>query len=397
MGIDWLLEADKISKDIVAIRRYLHMNPELGFEEHLTSEFVEKTLHDIGIKTKRVAGTGIIGILTGKDLGKTVGIRADMDALPLNDGKNVEYASKVKGKMHACGHDAHTAGLLGAAMLLAKHRESFFGQVKFLFQPAEETTGGALPMIKEGAMENPKVNAVFGLHCNVGLDTGKIGVIYGKAYASSDMFDIKIKGKSCHGASPQFGIDAIAVGAQVINCLQSIVSRSIDPLDSAVITVGKFNGGYQRNIIADTANLSGIIRTLEPETRKKIRNNFAKMVNKICEAYGAQADINIVESYPALVNDDKMVDLVRAAASKLIGEQNVVVVSKPGMGVEDFAYFLKEAPGAFFQLGVRNEAKGIVHPAHSNLFDIDEDALPLASAVLANIAFEYLMGNLNRS
>lgn len=391
MSIDFILEAKKLKENIVNLRRTIHMNPELGLEEHATAQLVENTLNNMGIETKRIAGTGVVGILKGKQAGKTVALRADMDALPITDRKRVEYASKIQGKMHACGHDAHTAGLLGAAMLLEKHREYFAGQVKFLFQPAEETTGGALPMIKDGAMEYPKVDGVFGLHCNPDLEVGQIGITYGKAYAASDMFDVEIKGKSCHGAAPHNGIDAIAVGAQIVSSLQTIVARNVNPLDAAVITVGSFRGGYQRNVIADNVKLSGIIRTLDPQTRENVKNLFMKVVQGIGQAFGAEVDINMIPSYPALINDDKMVDIAYNAAKSLMRDTNVVILKQPTMGVEDFAYFLKEAPGAFLQLGVRNEAKGITYPLHSDLFDIDEDALPFGAAILSKIAFTYLL------
>ncbi len=391
--INLLNEAIKIREDIVNLRRQIHMRPELSMEEYKTSELVKSLLNSWGIETKRVAGTGIVGLLKGKGPGKTVALRADMDALPIPDKKNVEYASKEEGKMHACGHDAHTAGLLGAALLLSRYKEYFPGQVKFLFQPAEEKKGGALPMIKEGVMENPKVDGVFGLHCNPGLQVGKIGVTYGKAYASSDIYEIYIKGKGTHGAEPHKGIDAIAVGAQIVTALQNIVSRNTDPVDAAVVTIGEFHAGYQKNIVADRAELSGIIRTLDPKTREKTKERLIKLVTGIATAMGAEAEIQMTPSYPSLINDNGMVDLVLSAGKKLIGEDNVIVVEKPTMGVEDFAYFAQLVPAAFFQLGVGNEAKGIIHPLHNSLFDIDEDALPIASAILSSVAVDFLNKN----
>jgi amidohydrolase len=391
--VNLLNEANKIREDIVNLRRQIHMRPELSMEEYKTSELVKNLLNSWGIETKRVAGTGIVGLLKGKGPGKTVALRADMDALPIPDKKNVEYASREEGKMHACGHDAHTAGLLGAALLLSRYKEYFPGQVKFLFQPAEEKKGGALPMIKEGVMENPKVDGVFGLHCNPGLQVGKIGVTYGKAYASSDIYEICIKGKGTHGAEPHKGIDAIAVGAQIVTALQNIVSRNTDPVDAAVVTIGEFHAGYQKNIVADRAELSGIIRTLDPKTREKTKETLIKLVTGIATAMGAEAEIQMTPSYPSLINDNGMVDLVLSAGKKLIGENNVIVVEKPTMGVEDFAYFAQLVPAAFFQLGVGNEAKGIIHPLHNSLFDIDEDALPIASAILSSVAVDFLNKN----
>lgn len=393
MEIDFLDEANKIKKDIINLRRDLHMHPELGFEEYRTSGVIEKTLKSLGIKTKKVAKTGIVGLLEGKKDGKTVALRADIDALPMQDKKNVDYISKNPGKMHACGHDAHTAALLGAAMILSKIKNELCGNVKFFFQPAEETDGGALPMIEEGVMENPKVDAIFGLHCDENIDCGKIGVKYGKANASSDMFEIDIIGSSSHGASPHEGTDAITITAQIINALQNIVSRTVDPVDSAVITIGLIEGGYKGNIIADTVHLEGIIRTLSPETRISVRNKFRKIIEGISETMDAKAKVNIIPSYPSLINDNKMVDFLKQNVESLLGKDSIIVKEKPSLGVEDFAYFLEKVPGAFFYLGTRNEEKQIIHPAHSSLFDIDEDALPIGAAIHAKTVYEFLNSN----
>lgn len=391
--MDFLDEANKIKKYIINLRRYLHMYPELGFEEYRTSSIIEKALKSLGIKTKKVAKTGIIGLLEGKKKGKTVALRADIDALPIQDKKKVDYASKIPGKMHACGHDAHTATLLGAAIILSKIKDKLYGNVKFLFQPAEESGGGALPMIEEGVMESPNVDAIFGLHCDESIDCGKIGIKYGKANASSDMFEIDIMGSSSHGASPHEGTDAIVITAQIINALQNIVSRTIDPVDSAVITIGLIEGGYKGNVIADNVHLEGIIRTLSPKTRIFAKNKFRKTIKGISETMGAKAKVNIIPSYPCLINNDKMVDFLKLNVEFLVGKDCIIIKEKPSMGVEDFAYFLEKVPGAFFYLGTRNEEKQIIHPAHSSLFDIDEDALPLGAAIHAKTVYEFLNSN----
>lgn len=389
-SMNLLLEAQKIKQNIVQFRRNFHMHPELGMEEYRTVGIIEDTLKFLEIKTKRIAGTGLIGFLKGKGSGKTIALRADMDALPISDKKKVSYASRIPCKMHACGHDFHMASLLGAAILLSKYKNKFNGNVKFLFQPAEETIGGALPMIEEGALKNPEVSAVFGLHVDVDIEVGKIGIIYGKAYAASDMFDVIIYGKGSHGAAPHEGIDAITVGAQVVSALQNFVSRNVNPLDSAVVTIGIFQGGYQRNIIADRVKLSGIIRTLDPNIREIACDRVKKIILGVTEALGAKANINFTPSYPSLINDNSMTDLVKSVAEGLLGKDNVIMVDKPSMGVEDFAYFLQNTAGSFFKVGIRNKEKGIVQPLHSSLFDIDEDALQIATAMYTQIVLKFL-------
>ena len=389
-SMNLLLEAQKIKKDIIQFRRNFHMYPELGLEEYRTVGIIEDTLRSLGVETKRIAGTGVIGLLKGKSSGKTIALRADMDALPISEKNKVPYASKIPGKMHACGHDAHTASLLGAAILLSKYKNKFNGNIKFLFQPAEETVGGALPMIKEGALKNPEVNAVFGLHVDGSIEIGKIGIIYGKAGAASDMFDVIIYGKSSHGAAPHKGIDAIAVGAQVVSALQNFVSRNIDPLDSVVVTIGVFQGGCAKNVIADRVKLSGIIRTLDPNIQRIACKKVKKIILGVTEAFGAKANVNFTPSYPSLINDNLMTDLVKSVAEELLGKDNVIAINKPSMGVEDFAYFLQNINGAFYYVGVKNEEKGIIQPAHSGLFDIDENALPIATAMHTKIALKFL-------
>jgi amidohydrolase len=385
-----LMEAEQIKSDVIQLRRSFHMYPELSNEEERTVGIVQRTLESLGIKTQRVAGTGLVGLLEGKGQGKTVALRADMDALPIYDEKDVEYVSQVSGKMHACGHDVHTAGLLGAAMLLSKYKDHFSGNVKFFFQPAEETTGGALPMIEAGVMENPKVDGVFGLHVSPEIEVGKIGIHYGKFYAACDMLDVVIQGKESHGAAPHNGVDAIVIGSQIVSALQSFVSRNVNPIDSAVVTIGKFVGGYQRNIVADKVEISGTIRTLNPETRETAKMRLPKLIKGMAESFNAEADVQYILGYPCLINDDAMTDFLKNSAMELMGKEKVTLVENAKLGGEDFAYFLQKAPGTFYQLGVRNEAKGIIHPVHTHLFDVDEDALAIAAAVHAKVALDFL-------
>jgi amidohydrolase len=345
----------------------------------------------LGLEVKRnIANTGVVGLLAGGSGGKTIALRADMDALPIQDEKKVVYASRILGKMHACGHDAHTAILLGTAMVLSRIKDRLKGSVKFIFQPAEETVGGAEPMIREGVLENPKVDAIFGLHMAPDIETGRIGVKYGMANASSDTFRIVVKGRAAHGASPHLGVDAIAVTAQVINCLQLLISREVDPLDSAVLTIGTINGGTQSNIICDRVQMTGTLRSLNPVVRKRIIERVKQLLTGITQNFGGDCLLSLTPGYPPLFNHSEMVELVERAAKGVIGEENVVRISRPSMGVEDFAYFLQKVQGAFWRLGCRNPSKNIEYPGHNPLFDIDEDALAIGVAVHVKTVMEFL-------
>ncbi|NPV43751.1 MAG: amidohydrolase [Firmicutes bacterium] len=384
----WVMD---IEDDVIKIRRDFHMNPELGMEEYRTSRIVGEILEGLGLEVKRnIANTGVVGLLAGGSGGKTIALRADMDALPIQDEKKVVYASRILGKMHACGHDAHTAILLGTAMVLSRIKDRLKGSVKFIFQPAEETVGGAEPMIREGVLENPKVDAIFGLHMAPDIETGRIGVKYGMANASSDTFRIVVKGRAAHGASPHLGVDAIAVTAQVINCLQLLISREVDPLDSAVLTIGTINGGTQSNIICDRVQMTGTLRSLNPVVRKRIIERVKQLLTGITQNLGGDCLLSLTPGYPPLFNHSEMVELVERAAKGVIGEENVVRISRPSMGVEDFAYFLQKVQGAFWRLGCRNPSKNIEYPGHNPLFDIDEDALAIGVAVHVKTVMEFL-------
>lgn len=389
--MDILKEAEKVEKEVIELRRKIHMYPELGFEETKTSEIVYDYLKNLGIEVKRIAKTGVVGTLKGNG-SKTIAIRADMDALPIQEENDVEYASQIPGRMHACGHDVHTAILLGTAKLLANMRDKLKGNVKFIFQPAEETTGGALPMIEEGVLENPKVDAIIGLHVDPELQVGQIGITYGKAYASSDMFDIIVKGKSSHGAEPHKSVDSIVIAANIVNMLQTVVSRKANPLSPIVLTIGIIEGGYARNIIANKVRMSGIIRMMEEEKRDEI----VEMVEKICDntakAMGGEVEFKRTIGYPCLVNHKGMTDLIKETAFPLLGEGNVIEVA-PTMGVEDFAYFLQKVPGSFYKLGCGNKEKGIDKPIHNNQFNIDEECIKIGLAVHVSTVLKYLNSN----
>lgn len=389
---DFLFEAENIRNEIISLRREIHEYPEIGTQEEQTAQKVENYLNRLCIKTRRSYNTGVIGLLEGGKAGPTVAFRADMDALRIEEKTELPYASKRPGIMHACGHDAHVAALLGAARLLAAHQDELHGNVKFFFQPDEEEGGGAKYMIADGAMENPKVKAVFGAHVSPLLPIGYAGFLPGKAYAASNMFWITIKGKSTHAAHPHLGVDAVAVSAQVISALQLYASRNTDPLDSVVISICTMqSSSAQRNIISDEVRLGGVIRTLGPEMQQKTVAAVRKITNGVTEALGAEADIEIIEGHSGIVNNDMMTAFAEETARELLGAQHIVHLEKPTMGSEDFGLFLDQAPGCFFAMGTGNLQKGITAPGHNNMFDIDEDALPVLSALHAALACNWLL------
>ena len=387
------IEANNIKDELIEIRRTLHQYPELGFEETNTSKFIKDFLTREGIEFKEFAGTGVCGVIKGTKEGennKVIGLRADIDGLPMQDKKGCSYASKVTGKMHACGHDGHTTILLGVAKLLNKNKDKFNGIVKLIFEPAEETTGGARVMIEEGVLTNPTVDVMCGLHVEETLDAGMIMVRRGTVNAASNTFNITIKGSGGHGAYPDTAIDPIVMASHVVTSLQSIVSREIKPVNPTVVTIGSIHGGTAQNIIPNEVKLGGIIRTMTNEDREFAKVRLKEIVNGICTTFRGSAEIEIEESYPCLYNDDNMVKILEDSAKNIIGAENVKVQKNPKLGVESFAYFANEVPSVFYFLGIRNEEKGIIHPAHNSLFDIDEDALPIGVAIQCEVAINYL-------
>lgn len=387
------IEANNIKDELIEIRRTLHQYPELGFEETNTSKFIKDFLTKEGITFKEFAGTGVCGIIEGTKEGenkKVIGLRADIDGLPMQDKKSCSYASKISGKMHACGHDGHTTILLGAAKLLNKNKDKFNGTIKLIFEPAEETTGGAKVMIEEGVLTNPNVDVMCGLHVEETLDAGMIMVRRGTVNAASNPFNITIKGSGGHGAYPDTAVDPIVMASHVVTSLQSIVSREIKPVNPAVVTIGSIHGGTAQNIIPNEVKLGGIIRTMTNEDREFAKLRLKEIVNGVCTTFRGSADIEIEESYPCLYNDDDMVKILEDSAKNIIGAENVKVQKNPKLGVESFAYFANKVPSVFYFLGIRNEEKGIIYPAHNSLFDIDEDALPIGVAIQCEVAMNYL-------
>jgi len=390
--IDFNKEANLIKDELIEIRRDLHEHPELGFEEIRTSKAIKDFLKANDIPYIEVAKTGVCGIIKGTKEGnnKTVALRGDIDALPIQDAKACEFKSKIDGMMHACGHDAHTTILMGAGKLLNKHKDEFSGTIKLLFEPAEETTGGATPMIKDGVLENPKVDCILGLHVDEETECGTIKIKKGVVNAASNPFSIKITGQGGHGASPHTTIDPIVIASHIVIALQTIVSREISPVNPIVITVGTLHSGTAQNIIPGEATLSGMIRTMTKEDRAFAIKRLNEIANGIALMSRAKAEINVDESYPCLYNDDKFVDLITESANEILGKKNVLEQKAPKMGVESFAYFANERSSAFYFLGSGNKEKKTTEPAHSNLFNIDEDCLPIGVAIQALAAFNYL-------
>ena len=382
-----LAAAREILPWVIEIRRDLHQHPELGLEEHRTAARVQARLDEIGVEHRDgIGGTGVLGFIRGAGTretgpGRAVALRADLDALPIEEANDVPYRSQAPGTMHACGHDVHTSVLLGAARLLRGLRQELAGTVKLFFQPAEETVGGAKLLIAAGAMEDPPVEAIFGLHVESGLEVGRFAVRYGQRNASSDTIRLVIHGKACHAAYPAGGVDAIVLASQVVSALQTVVSRNVDARQSAVLSFGMIHGGTQGNIVADRVELKGTVRTLDPEIRTLVLGRLRETAEGVATALGGHAELEVEPGYDALINDDAIVDLVRANAVDLVGEDNVFDRKQANMGVEDFAYYLHHAPGAFFSLGVRNEARGIVHGEHTARFDVDEECLAYGVAI----------------
>lgn len=384
-----LQNIEKNNQWFINTRRELHKIPELDFELPKTVAYVTSLLDEMGLTYKTGVGkSGIVVDIEGKNKDITIALRADMDALPILECGNKEYSSTISGHMHACGHDVHTAILLGVAKTISENRDSLPCNVRLLFQPAEETTGGALPMIEDGCLEG--VDAIFGLHVDPTIECGVIGIKYGAYCASSTDVIIEVEGKSCHGAYPSQGIDAIVATCGIVTNLQSVISRNIDSRDSAVLSFGKIIGGEKENIVAQNVRVSGTLRTLSPEIKNKVKERVKEMVEFTAKGYGATGKVTYRDSYTALINHDEYIDIVKENGKELLGDSGIYVKTLANMGVEDFAYFVEKVPGAFFNLGVGNKKKGITAPLHNDKFDIDEDSLKIGIALqIFNILSTY--------
>ena len=381
-----------ISQELIAIRRHLHSNPELSFQEHNTVAYVKMQLEGMGItQIKSLAQTGLEVLIEGRNPNKkVVALRADMDALPIVEANDVPYKSQNVGVMHACGHDAHTTCLLGVAKILQGERESFEGTVKLIFQPGEEKLpGGASLMIAEGVLENPAVNAILGQHVMPLIPVGKVGFRSGLYMASTDELYVTIKGKGGHGAMPHLCIDPVVVMAQMITALQTLVSRQANPIIPSVLSFGKVIANGATNVIPNEVYLEGTFRTLDEKWRSKAHELMLRTAQCVAEGFGAAVDFEIRKGYPFLHNNPALTARSKAAALNYMGEENIVDLDI-WMAAEDFAYYSQEADACFYRLGTRNESKGIVSGVHTPTFDIDEEALEIGAGLMAYIAITEL-------
>ena len=406
---------DKIYDEMVKIRRTIHMNPELGDEEFETSKLIKEFLAKNNIEFFEIINTGVVATIYNDDeknsKNHTVATRADIDALPIFEENDVEYKSKNLGKMHACGHDTHTTIQLGVAKVLAENKDKWNGTVRFFFQPAEETDGGADRMIKGGALKfekrsagnsdfedkeknskgsGRKIDAFFALHMAPEIPTGKIGVKVGKAHACSAQLKATIHGVSAHAALPHKGVDAILIGAKVLEFFQSIVSRRIDPREGAVITIGSFKGGETNNIVCDKVEMLGTIRTLSNETRLFIKETIERDLPIFVESLGGKAEVSIRLGYAPVINNEEMTDFVAKNIVDLFGKDALETIKEARMDVEDVSYFLNEIPGCFFRLGTRNEAKDMIYDLHHPKFNVDEEAIKYGIGLQLKNILEYL-------
>ncbi|WP_126426717.1 M20 metallopeptidase family protein [Brevibacillus marinus] len=380
---------EQIYPELVAIRRDLHQYPELSFQEVNTPRKIAELLTAYGLEVRSgVGGRGVVGLLRGGKPGKTVALRADFDALPIQDEKDVAYKSRVPGVMHACGHDIHTAWLLGVAKVLSEFRDELTGNVVFIHQFAEELTpGGAKPMIADGCLDG--VDVIYGAHVSSLEPYGTIGIAEGYASANADRFEIEIFGKGGHGAQPHLTVDPVVTGSQLVLNLQQIVSRRVNPLHPTVLTIGSFVSGSAFNIIPDTAKIVGTVRTFDAQTRRIVEQSIHAIAKATCEAAGAEVSVRYEHGYDAMWNDPLETKRVERLAEQIVGKENVKRL-EPNLGGEDFAYYLQQVPGSFFFVGGRNPELDAVYPHHHPRFDVDERSLIVGGKLLLSATLDYL-------
>lgn len=384
-------EADKLKEATILRRRHIHQNPETGFDTLNTESFVKEFLkeHDIEILPSSV---GVLGLIKGNNTDGIVALRADMDALNLNEENEVDYKSRICGKMHACGHDGHTAMLMGAAEVLNRNKGLLKHDVLLVFQPAEEgpDLGGARIMLKDMEEMNllPEIKCIYGQHITTELEIGKVFIKYGSLTASTDEFTIEIIGKGGHAGIPQEAVDAISIASKFIGEMESFMSRRMDPFDPAIFSVGTIKGGSAKNIIAERVEICGTIRCQSENNRQYILENAEKILKGICSYTGASYNMDVLHGLPPLITDDSVMDKVKSIAEGILGDNNVVPASKASMGAEDFSYFAQKIPAAFIWVGARNEEKGMVNMMHNPRFNFDEDVLPIGIKMLCGFALQ---------
>jgi hippurate hydrolase len=380
--------ARELAPAFIDIRHHIHSHPELSFQEHATSAFIRQKLDEFGVPYKaNVAGTGVVALIEGKNPSKrTIAIRADMDALPIHEANNVPYKSKNEGIMHACGHDVHTTCVLGATKILQQLKDEFEGTIKVLFQPGEEKhPGGASLMIEDGALENPRPDAILGLHVQPSMETGKLGFRAGKYMASADEIYITIKGKGGHAAQPHLTTDTILVASHLVVSLQQIISRNNDPFSPSVLSICAFNGGYTTNVIPSEVKLMGTFRAMDETWRFRAHELIKKQATELAHAMGADIDIDILVGYPTLHNNEAVTSQARSLAEAYLGTEHVED-TEVRMAAEDFAYYSQVIPACFFRLGTGNKARGITSGVHTPTFDIDENAIEIGMGTMAYLA-----------
>lgn len=391
--MDVLRSAQIEESNMIKWRRDLHQIPELGLELPKTSSYVQGVLDELGIEYKTlVGGSAIVALIHGQEGERIIALRADMDGLPIREETGHSFASK-NGNMHACGHDGHTSMLLGAAKILQENRDKFRGTVKLLFQPGEEYPGGALPMIEEGAMEDPKPDAVIGLHNGhifSEIPKGMVGIKYGPMMASMDRILIKIKGQGSHGAYPHDSVDPISIAFQLGSALQTLVSRETKPVDPVVLSICRIEGGFNQNIIPESVEMEGTVRTLNRETRARIARRIEELAKGIAASMRGEVEVTYDFKYPPLINDREFTDFFQKSALKVMGEDKIYVMEEPVMGGEDMAYFLEKAPGTFFFLSNPGEIEGKRYPHHNSKFDLDESFFKMGAALFVQTVLDFL-------
>lgn len=389
MAIDFLAAAEALRDELIERRRDFHRHPELAFQEHRTAGIVADELNRLGLEVQTGIGqTGVIGILEGESDGPTLLYRADMDALPILEENDTDYVSQAAGKMHACGHDGHTTIALGIARLMATHRESLNGRIKFVFQPAEEMGGGAKSMIADGALASPAPDRTLGIHLWNDLEVGKVSVVTGPTMSGVGLFEVTVTGKGGHGAMPHQTADPIVCAAQIIVALQTIVSRNVDPLDLVVLTIGQVHGGSARNIIPQSVTFSGTYRLFREETRELIKTRIHDIATGVASGMGCRADVDLGLGMGAIVNDAEVTSHTRSVFSRL--GDSIKVVEQPWMASEDVGLFMQGHPSAYLLVGSANHERELDYPHHHPRFDFDEDVLPLSVGMMSAVIADYL-------